>query len=366
LNTEPLRTLAGEDGPFASVYLDFSHDTEDAAAQLDLRRREIRSGLVEQGADERLTDTVDAAIADHKAPAGRAGLGVVAGGTALVTQLLRRPPPQPVTRYSELPYLLPLVELAQPDPPHVIVVADRTGADFRVVGRNGEVLTEDELTGREHPVHKVRGGGWSHRSMQSHVEETVKQNLHQVAEETARLATRVGARLVVVAGEVQARSGLMAALPDALGEVAVEAQAGSRAAGTDEQALSHEIDELIDRLLREDEAAVLDRYRAETGRQDGGAVAGLAAAAAALRDSNAEVLLADPQRLEPVTVWGSAGDPGMLGSSRSELEELGVASPVQLRADEAIPLAAIAVGAQLHVTRDLDLPDGVGVLLRYV
>lgn len=32
-----LRELVRHRGPFASVYLDFSHDTEDAAAQLELR-----------------------------------------------------------------------------------------------------------------------------------------------------------------------------------------------------------------------------------------------------------------------------------------------------------------------------------------
>jgi len=169
---------------------------------------------------------------NHQPAVGRAGLAVVgADGEVLVEEVLPRPPAREVTRFSELPYLLPLAELTEPAVPHVVVVVDKVGADFLAVDGRGRVATTEHVAGRDHPVHKVRGGGWSQLSMQRRVEETVKHNVDTVAEETARLARAVGARAVVVAGEVRARSAVLAALPHPASDVAVEAQAGGRAAG---------------------------------------------------------------------------------------------------------------------------------------
>jgi hypothetical protein len=53
VDTTTLREVTARDGPFASVYFDSSHDTEDAAAQLELRWRSIREQLADGGADRR-------------------------------------------------------------------------------------------------------------------------------------------------------------------------------------------------------------------------------------------------------------------------------------------------------------------------
>jgi hypothetical protein len=348
------------------VYLDFSHDTEDAAEQLELRRRSVRTALQERGADEDTVAAVDAAIANHEPAVGRAGLALVGtGGELLVDEVLRAPPSLPVTRYSELPYLLPLAELTDPVVPHVVVVVDRVGADFLAVDGHGHVVTEEQVEGRDHPVHKVRGGGWSHLSVQRHVEETVKHNLDTVAEEAARLARAVGARAVVVAGEVQARSGLLAALPHPASDVAVEVEAGSRAPGADEDALRREVDRVVDEVRQADRRSLLETYQAECGRDGGRAVQGLPAAAAALREANAEVLLVNPERVEGETMWSSPSEPNLVGVADSDLRGLGIADYGEHPADEAIPLAAIAVGAAVRIEDELPLTDGVGVLLRY-
>jgi Bacterial archaeo-eukaryotic release factor family 2 len=361
-----LRELVRHRGPFASVYLDFSHDTEDAAAQLELRRRSVRSALQERGADEDTLATVDAAIANHEPAVGKAGLALVgAGGELLVDELLPMPPPLPVARYSELPYLLPLAEFTEPAVPHIVVVVDRIGAHFLAVDEHGRVVTEEQVEGKDHPVHKVRGGGWSHLSIQRHVEETVKQNLDTVAAETARLARAIGARAVIVAGEVQARSGLLAALPHPARDVAVEVEAGSRAPGADEHALRREVDRVIDEVRETDRRSLLATYRAESGRQGGRAVQGLPAAAAALREANAEVLLVNPERVEGETLWSSPSEPALVAVADADLRGQGIGDYREHRADEVIPLAAIAVGAAVHIEDKLPLADGVGVLLRH-
>jgi Bacterial archaeo-eukaryotic release factor family 2 len=366
MDTGPLRELVRHRGPFASVYLDFSHDTEDAAVQLELRRRTIRSELAEQGADEDTVAAVDSAIGEREPAVGKAGLALVGtAGMLLLQEVLPRPPALPVVRFSELPYLLPLAELVEPAVSHVVVVVDKVGADLLAVDRGGEVVTADSVSGAQHPVHKVRGGGWSHLSMQHRVEETVKHNLQTVAAEVGRLARLVGARAVVVAGEVQARSGLLAELPTAVKSIAAEVAAGGRASGTEPGALDREVERVVEQVRRADRQALMDTYLAESGRDGGRAVQGLTAMAAALREANAEVVLVNPSKVEQQTLWSSPSDPAQVGVADAELRGRGLADFAEHRADEAIPLAAIAVGADLHIDDVLQLADGVGVLLRH-
>jgi Bacterial archaeo-eukaryotic release factor family 2 len=362
LDTRPLRDLIRSHGPFASAYVDFSHDTEDAAAQVELRRRAVRAELLELGAAEDTVDAVDEAIGSHEAAVGRAGLAVIgARGSVLHTELLPEPPPVPLVRHSPLPYLLPLLECSRAGVPHVVAVVDRTGADVRAVNASGATVDIDEVRGREHHLHEVGGGGWAHRSIRSRVEENVRHNLGEVAEVVGRLATKVNAGAVMVAGEVQARTGLLAALPEPARRVAVELTAGSRAAGSDNEALRAEIARVLDRITADDHEELLDSYRGNRGVQ------GLPAVTAALRDGNAEAVLVNPSLLRDRTVWATAGEPTWLGATRQELLELGLGGDgvTEWPADEAIPVAAVAVGAELLVTAELEPTDGIGAVLRH-
>jgi hypothetical protein len=130
-------------------------------------------------------------------------------------------------------------------------------------------------------------------------------------------------------------------------------------------ALHAEVQRVVERAKRAEHEAVLEAYRAEDGRDGGLAAQGLQATAAALREGNADVVLLDPGRIEQRTVWCSASEPTQLGVADTELREFGVEDFEEHRADEVLPVAAIAVGADLQVEGGLDLADGVGVLLRY-
>jgi hypothetical protein len=117
-----------------------------------------------------------------------------------------------------------------------------------------------------------------------------------------------------------------------------------------------------------DEAArgrsFFDQFLFEFSRPDGPAVDGLRACTETLRDHNADALIIAPGQLGDRTVWVGgtrhdqvAEDPALRGTGL----------PVsQQRADEALPMAALAVGAEVLIAPD-DLPmtDGVGVLLRH-
>ena len=72
-----LKNLYAEAGPFASVYLDASRDTETGAHEVELRWRAEREHLAEQGVDDDTVAAMSQAIDSDRAP-GKHGLLVVA------------------------------------------------------------------------------------------------------------------------------------------------------------------------------------------------------------------------------------------------------------------------------------------------
>ncbi|GAB3361190.1 Rv2629 family ribosome hibernation factor [Amycolatopsis echigonensis] len=362
MDTRELRALL-TDGPFVSVHFDESHDTEDAAKQLRLRLKEIEAALEDQGADRPSVEAVLRAVEESAPPVGRAGRTIVAAhGAVLLDRRLAAPPPAQEARYSELPYFLPTVSHLEEAPAHLVVLVDRTGADIEVHRPDGSVETET-VRGQEHPVHKVRGGGPAHRDIQSHAEQTAHQNLAEVADHVAKAAERVRPRAIVLAGEVQARTELHDRLPEPARSLTAEVDAGSRAAGADRAELDRAVHELLtgQRLRELDDLA--ERFRAEASRESALAVSGLSAVTAALAEANVATLLVGDSG--EATVYTGA-EPTQIGAAPSRLDALGVDEPARRRADEALPYAAVAVGADVVVMDErLDLTDGFGALLRH-
>jgi hypothetical protein len=360
-----LRRLVPVHGPFASIYFDGTHDTENAAKLLELRWRELRADLAEQGATERQLGTLDAALAQSEPPVGRAGRAIVASPeSVLLDQVLSRPPARAQARLSHLPYLVPLLEYGESPPAHVVTVADRVGADITAIDTRGEIVDARTVEGSEHHVHKVRGAGWSHRNVQAHAEELAKQNIDKAAEHVAEMARRIGAALVLVAGESQARKALLEALPQHVRKQATEVEgAGGRHPGSGHDQLDEKVDEELARAIDQRRDEVAERFRAALGQPTGLAVQGLQATTTALREHNVETLLvSQPADADVVT----GPDTTQLSLQPDELTALGVESIEARHADEAVIMAAIAEGAELvHMGERLDLTEGFGALLRH-
>ncbi|MFC4372969.1 Vms1/Ankzf1 family peptidyl-tRNA hydrolase [Nocardia halotolerans] len=360
-----INEIAERRGPFAVVYMDASHDTEDAAQQLELRRRSIHARLHEAGASEQMLALFDRAIAEGPPGRGRAGRVLIIDDTAVhVDELLPEPPGQEVVRVSPLPYLLPILRHHEAVIPHVVAVVDRTGCDLKAVDEHGEI-TERVIDEDPYPVHKPRGGAWSHRSIQQRVEDTTRHTIDELAGEVAAEADHVHAEVIVVAGEVAARSALHRSLPEHGADV-VEVEAGARAPGSDPGELADAVHDVVAARSRHDRAAVLDTLTAEIARPDGLAVAGLSATAEALRTARVDRLLIDPDRLGDRTV--------LVGDDRAQVS-VDLDAPVgwtgdtadhrTCRADEALPVAALLTGAEVTVTSGLPSEDGVAALVRY-
>ncbi|CAM2988049.1 peptide chain release factor 2 [Saccharomonospora xinjiangensis] len=365
MKTTRLRELITADGPFASVYFDDTHNTEDAAKQRELIWRELRDELADQGADERLLDAMEGAVFGSSPPVGPGGRAVVAAeGKVLLEQKLTEPPARPVARVSALPYLLPLAEHGEHPPPHVVVVVDHVGADVTAVDEHGTVVDARTVEGDDTQVHKVPGGAWAHRNIQAHVEEVIRRNIEKAAEHVGSIARRIGATLIVVAGQAPARKAFLDALPPTVRHHAEEVGPGARRESVGHHELESRIDDLVAEATRRRRDEVTERFESAYSMPQGLAVQGLEAVTSALRERNVETLLVgDPGDAEVLT----GPDPSLVAVQEEELrQEHGVTEVGRARADEALVVAAATVSADVVSVGDrTTLAEGVGAILRH-
>lgn len=363
MDSQRFRKLLDAPGPFASVYFDDSHDTHDAEEQLDLKWRAVKEGLEEQGADQAVIAGIEDAVINLRPPVGRSGRAVIACADGVViNEHLTRPPESITVRVSEMPYLVPILEHSFDHPDYVLVVVDHTGAD--ITTHIGGALRSEAVDGGGHPVHKAASAETAgYGDPQRRTDEAARKNVRAVADRVAELVDDKGIEMIFVVGEVRSRSDLTSALPERLHERVVALEVGARHSGHDYGEIEQAIEEeFVKRQLRTIDD-VAQRFTAELGRQSGLAAEGLDAVCSALRQGAVETLIIGD--IGDATV---VADEGLTTVAPNEnvLSEQGAAPDKILRADEALPMFAVSVGASLVRTDDRIAPaDGVGAVLRY-
>ncbi|OSC41433.1 hypothetical protein [Mycobacterium decipiens] len=363
MESERFRQLLDTPGPYASVYFEDSHNAQGASDQLDLKWRGLRERLEQQGVDESVTTAMGRAVMERRPPIGRSGRAVIAGATGVVVnEHLLGPTAAPIVRVSELPYLVPIVEHGFDHPNYLLVVVDHTGADI-TIHSDGAVRSET-VDGCGYPVHKASGAetAW-YGDPQLRTEEAARKNVRAVADRVRELVDATAADVVFVVGEVRSRSDLLAALPERLRGRAVPLHIGARHSGHDFTEIQRAIEDWLvgQRLSVIDDAA--ERFGAEIGRQSGRAAEGLGAVCSALRQGAVDTLIVGD--IGDATV---VADEGLttVAPNPDVLSEHGAAPAKTLRADEALPVFAISVGASLVRTDDrLSPADGIAAVLRY-
>ncbi len=362
MDAERLRPLLGGERPYASIYFEDSHDTEDAAAQLELHWRELQHELAEQGADTAVTADIRNAVFDLRAPVGKSGRAVVADATGVVlNEHLIRPVPTEV-RVSPLPYLIPIVEHGFDRAAYLLVEFDHRGADLTVY-RNGRLLAET-VDGAGYPVHKAAGAETAgYKDPQPRSEEAARKNVRAAAVRITELVDDHGVDPVFVVGEVQARSDLLAALPERIADRVVALAAGARDSGYDVSDVHDGIEaELLTRRLAEIDTAA-QRFSAEVDRTSGLAVEGLAPVCSALNHGAVETLIIG--EIGAATVVTDAQFT-VAAANPDVLSDYGAEPAHTARADEALPIGAVAVNAAVVRTDERISPaDGVAALLRF-
>ena len=357
--------LISAEGPFASVYFEDTHDTEDAAKQLELTWRGLRDHLADAGAPEGVLDSIENEIRDSAPPVGRSGRGLVANAErVLLDEQLLRPPPLTEARYSDLPYLLPVIEHGARGPAYLVVAVDHEGADITIADGRGRRTRTETVEGGEYPVHKAAGAETAgYGDPQPAAEEAARRNIATVANRVATLVDEHRSDPIFLVGEVRSRTDLLAALTKKNRESAVQLDVGSRARGSHpdgiDQAVAEEL--ALRRVAVIDDAAT--RFRTEAGRESGLAAEGLDAVGAALRTGSVDTLLLGDLGDRTVLV---GDEPTWVATAPDHLSELGSRTTVTRRADEALPFAAVASGAAMvRIDERITPADGCAAVLRF-
>ncbi len=359
--------MAGE-RPAATIYLATGTGGEEALAEVEPRWRELRASLAKDGCPATALTGIDRLVRRYHSEEGC--LAVVADETGVrFTTHEPEAPRRDLARWDSLPSVGPLLEWRQLAIPHVVVVADRVGADLVGVGP-GQAEVHEEIEGATEPLTKSKPGGWSQRRHQQRAENTWDRNAKAVAHEVAALAAEVRARLILATGDVRALALLEEHLPEG---ARPDLRILSHGVGSD--ALADEVVRLLCDVSARDTVSVLRAWRAGLGKPVQGAegtpaggrraVEGAEDTMAALRAAQVATLLVhdDPDD-ERRAWWGP--DPVHVALGRGELEDLGAASLQPARLVDVALRAALLTGAGVRVVPQAGGPrDGLGALLRW-
>lgn len=365
MNATRFRKLAASNGPFASVYIDDSHNTEDARHAVELRWRALKDELDAVGAPGEVIAAVGDLVLDGTPPVGRSGRAVIAGPDGvLVDEHLLRPPVTPVARWSPAPYLIPLIEHGAEAPRHAVVAVDHTGADIEVLDESGKVVVSETVDGKGYPVHHASSAeSPGYGDPQQRSDEQSRQNVRGIAVRLTALVDDEKPERLFVIGETTSVSDLTAELPQRVADLVVDLQLGARHSTISTEDRQKAIAVELERAHNRELADTAERFEAGIGHDPAVAVEGLTSVCGALRNGEVDTLIIGD--VGDATVV-DGGDLLTLAPTPEILSELGVGPERTLRADEALPMAAVAIGAELvRIDERITPKDGVAAVLRF-
>jgi hypothetical protein len=340
MRTTELAPLLTGPGPFATVFVDVSQDSENGRHEHDLRVREACERLSEQGAEPHVLEAVKARLdedVDRPAPAARLLVATPEG--VVLDQTAATRVDRPVATWGALPDLGAWVAHRDAAVSFVLALVDHEGGAVTLHDTDvPEPELEVEAGGEERFVHQVPTGGWAALRYQHTTQDVWRRNADAVVEEIERLVMQ-GNRLVLVGGDPASVSLVRGSLPQGPGSKAtlVELPTGSRTEDGGDAALQEAIRQaLLDQVVQR-RTSIVHRLREALG-QGRGAVTGVRDVADAFVKGQVDTLLLDVQalaehRLDP------ADHPGLqFGSVRAGGE---------LRADQALIAAAALTDAEV-------------------
>jgi hypothetical protein len=352
-------------GPWATVWVEATSDTPDAARQRELTARGVRERLASQGADQATRGSVYDAMVSPPPPGtsrtrgGRYLLGT--GGEVVCDVALAGPPVRSGEAWSALPRLAPLLDGLADETPCLVAYIDRTGADLEV--QDGGTRRLGSRQGEESPARGTGRDAWSERHHQLKVANTWERTAEDIARFIEDTWPDSGAEILMLAGDARERHSVRDRLPAELAERTAETEHGGRAQGTHTA------------LLRRDVAAVRaaferDRTEQELARYHSGAAdtaTDLPSLVEAAREHRIETLFVHPRSGGTAReVWVGA-EADQLAAHRNELRYLGETTPHAARADDALLRSCAGTGARVVVVPDAAQAPagGLGALLRW-
>lgn len=369
MDLSDLAPVLTAEGPFVTVHVGADSALELAADRYELAWKNATKELEAQGVPEPVRAAVSAARGDHADGPARLVVATVPDATVRLSEPVSSAPPADVVDVGPLPRLLPLVADRTTRVPHVVVHADRTGADVVAYYDTDKVANEVTVKGATLHLHKVPSGGWSQLRYQHRAENQWARNGEEIADTVRQLAEQVGAELVIGVGDQREVDLVKRALPAPWQERYVEIPGGRGPDGGED---------LVEQRVRDAVALhaaagilhLLEDFSQERG-QAKRACDGVEDVVAALRRAHVETLLVTTSAYdaagEAPTLWYGP-DPAVLGTSRDEVAALGVDAPQEGPLVDVLLRAAVATGAgvQLVPHEPANAPrGGVGAVLRY-
>lgn len=323
-----LKDVANESDWFATITIPTPSNLDDARARFELEWRNARRQLSDSWVDDEL-EQLDELVGGVR-HGDSASLVIVHArlGSTLVEEL-----DEPVAATSvhegPLPRLATVIEARQRVIAHVVVEADRVGADLTAFD-GGNVLAIESVDGATVHIHRGHPGGWSQHRFQQRAENTWEDNARQVADAVATLARKVDAQLIAVAGDIRAQVFILESLPADIADITVRIDAGSPAG------IADEVVRLLSTIVAERVTTAADLVRA--GLNNDIASIDTNTIVAALRRGRADTLLVHDDATS-----GHAADPNWLDGARL--------------VDRAI-VAALATDAEILVVPRLAMMHG--------
>ena len=360
----PLVRLVEAEGPFLSVRLATEAAVENAGPRSHLRWWRLREELLRDGVPEAMVAAVDPVVQDAHRWGDVLHVVVTATGERFVEHADVGEADVALGRYEWLPWLLPVFAARQRSVPHLVVLTDRRGADITAVGAGADDVRE-AFTASEEPASRTAQdgfGAWAEHKLQHWAENTWEHNAGEVAVEVARLARAVGARVIVVAGDVRAVQFLRDDLAPDLAAL-VRVAGGERPNADGSGGLTGGAAPFVREVVEADRRALLARFDEELGQGDR-ATQGADEVLGALGAGQVEALLVSDVPEDAREAWFGA-QPSQVAPTEASAELLGFGGrPGRLR--EAAIRAAIGTGASVHVLpRGAGPADDLGALLRW-
>src|SRR4051812_26928759 len=364
MDASTLAKLYAIDGPFVTIYLATPSDTEDAAEQLETRWKNVTRDLAEAGVDAATITALTAARGSHDR--GSTRVLVAAHGKVHLAISLPQPPAREEIVTAALPRLVPLLDAMTLQVPHVVVLADRTGADVLAYTVGPNPVESEQVASDRWPVHKTGRGGWSTKRYDATVHNNWHENAKDVATTVYKIATDISARLVIAAGDMQALQLLEEHLPTELRDLYVSIPGGGRHLDGSDQVVADHITDALAAQVARDTLELLEDFSEQRGRDDR-AVEGVAATIEALRKGQVATLILTDLR-DPAQTAFVGPDPVHVALSAQDLLDLGVEQPWEAPLDEVLVRAALGTGAEVRFVgggTEQAPAHGVGALLRY-
>lgn len=366
-----VRDLVRATEPVASVYLGAPPEVaNDYDLEWGTRWAPVLERLEDLGVDPQTTTVLESAIRLVEAPRSARGSVPVAAFAAEGQMLAVLPAPGATWAdgvwFGAPAHVYPVLAWFQEHPAYVDVVIDRAGADLQAFPGGGAPATATRVAGPDDAIEKPTPPGFlSQGRAQRRAEDSWAHNARAVAKRVQEAVDEVGARLLVVSGDVRAVPLLLESLPErVVREVEVRQVKGGRspdgsrrtraalAATAAGDAAAHQRERLL---------WVFDEERAPGGV----AVEGEDATLAALAEGRvATLLVAQPVVDDPRPAWFGAGGAEVAPAARPvppwEHPRHGPLLDVAVR-------SALLSGAEVRVVPAGDgAPlEGLGGLCRY-